>query len=168
MEGAGTKVPGSPRNVSIENIIESGKVFESIAQRSVTNVAPLQENNSKKSVQQPTVLSSSSASAAFTASSSSSLFPESFLKIAYSDYIGWVKRTTRRYMTQSGYEVELSIADQDCLLYGYRHGDRVRSSKGLCTVCGVASGKLWRKVDREKSIWFFGAKERNGCKLIKR
>jgi hypothetical protein len=62
-------------------------------------------------------------------------------------------------MTQSGYEVQLSISDEECMVHGYHHGDRVRTSKGLCTVAGVACGKLWRKVDREQHVWIFGSKD---------
>ena len=95
-------------------------------------------------------------------------FPRKFVRHAYDDYCRWVEGSTKRFLTQSGFEVQLSVSDDDCAALGrFLSGDRVRSSRGMCTICGVAGGKLWRLVDGEQYVWFFGSKELLTSKLIK-
>ena len=99
-------------------------------------------------------------------------FSEKFILDVYQNtYRKWYMNETMRYLTQSGYELQLDRSNELCLnKYGLSIGEQVPTMRGLATVVGIGpNGKLWRSIEgeesSEKGVWFFSERELQECKL---
>ena len=79
---------------------------------------------------------------------------------------------TMRYLTQSGYELQLDRSNELCLSkYGLSIGEQIPTMRGLATVVGIGpNGKLWRSIEGEESgekgVWFFSEREYRNANSI--
>ena len=98
-------------------------------------------------------------------------FSENFILDVYQNtYRKWYMNETMRYLTQSGYELQLDRSNELCLnKYGLSIGEQVPTMRGLATVVGIGpNGKLWRSIEGEESSEkrrFFSERELQECKL---